>query len=183
MATSDPTPGEVLLDARTIAGRVAELGIEISASYGGIAEPLIMVCVLKGSLFFTADLGRAMTIPVEFDCIAVRSYGHRVVSSGSVELVKDIQTPIGGRDVLLVEDIIDTGNTTSYLFGHLARHRPRSLKLVALLNKPSRRETEVPIAFQGFEITNRFVVGYGLDHAERYRNLPDVRLLWPEPVR
>ena len=177
MAVSDLTLGDVLLDADTIARRVTELGAEISASYAGIDRPLIMVCVLKGSLFFTADLGRAMTIPVEFDCIAVRSYGHRTVSSGSVELVKDIQTPIGGRDVLLVEDIIDTGNTTSYLFGHLARHEPNSLKMVALLDKPTRRETEVPLAFRGFEIPNRFVVGYGLDHDERYRNLPDVRLV------
>jgi len=177
MVVTALTLGEILLDATTIARRVAELGVEISARYADAEQPLVMVCVLKGSLFFTADLGRAMTIPVEFDCIGVRSYGSATVSSGTVELVKDLQTDVTGRDVLLVEDIIDTGSTTAFLIDHVSRHRPRSLRLVSLLNKPERRSREVVVDFKGFDIPDRFVVGYGLDHAERYRNLRDVRLV------
>ncbi len=177
MAVTALRLGAVLIDAATISRRVGELGAEISTFYEGADDPLIMVCVLKGSLFFTADLGRAVTIPVEFDCIGVRSYGAATVSSGTVELVKDLQTQVTDRDVLLVEDIIDTGSTTAFLVGHVSRHRPSSLRLVSLLNKPERRSREVVLDFKGFDIPDRFVVGYGLDHAEQYRNLPEVRLV------
>lgn len=177
MAVTDITLGEILIDASTIATRVGELGAEISTAYAGIERPLVLLCVLKGSMFFTADLGRALSIPAEFDCIAVRSYGEGMVSSGNVELVKDVQTQLRDRDVLMVEDIIDTGRTTAFLFDHIARHRPRSLRLVSLLNKPERRERKVELHFTGFDVPDRFVVGYGLDVAELYRNLSDIRIV------
>jgi hypoxanthine phosphoribosyltransferase len=169
--------GEVLLDAAQITQRIAELGAEIAATYANLVRPLVLVCVLKGSLFFTADLARALRIPVVIDFIAVRSYqGTR--STGTVELVKDIGMPLDDRDVLLVEDIIDTGLTTSFLLDHIAHHHPRSLRLVALLDKVGkRREREIHVDFTGFRIPDRFVVGYGLDADERWRNLPDVRTL------
>ncbi len=172
--------GDVLLDAPTVQQRVASLATEIDTAYSGIPQALVLLAVLKGSVFFATDLGRAMKSDVEFEFIAVRSYGDSTRSSGSVELVKDVSMQLRDRDVLMVEDIIDTGHTTSYLFEHIARHQPRSLKLVALLNKPSRREREVTIDFCGFDIPNEFVVGYGLDLGERYRNLPDVRLMRPD---
>jgi hypoxanthine phosphoribosyltransferase len=171
------TLGEVLISAESIAARIAELATEIEETYADSDSPLILVGVLKGSVFFTADLGRALKIPVEFDFIAVRSYGEGTHSSGTVELVKDISRQISERDVLLVEDIIDTGLTTSFLFSHLAQHRPRSLRLVSLLDKKGRRQREVTIDFRGFDIPNKFVVGYGLDVAERWRNLPEIRMV------
>jgi hypoxanthine phosphoribosyltransferase len=168
--------GEVVLDAAQIAGRVAGLAAEIDAAYPALAQPLVLVCVLKGSVFFTVDLARALRIPVVMDFIAVRSYqGTR--SGGTVELVKDIGMPLQGRDVLLVEDIIDTGLTTAFLLDHVGHHRPRSLRLVALLDKRAQRRREVRVDFTGFRIPDRFVVGYGLDVDERWRNLPDVRTL------
>src|SRR5207302_8706779 len=136
-------------------------------------RPVVLVCVLKGSLFFTADLARSLRIPVEVDTIAVRSYAGGVQSSGTVELVKDVSILLHDRDVLVVEDIIDTGLTTSFLLDHLVRHRPRSLRLVTLLDKAAPRRRQVRIDFRGFTIPNRFVVGYGLDLAERWRNLRD----------
>lgn len=166
--------GEVVLDAAQIAARVAGLAGEIAAVYPELASPLVLVCVLKGSVFFTVDLARALPIPVVLDFIAVRSYqGTR--SAGTVELVKDIGLPLQGRDVLLVEDIIDTGLTTSFLLDHIAHHRPHSLRLAVLLDKQARRQREVRVDFTGFRIPDRFVVGYGLDVDERWRNLPDVR--------
>jgi len=173
---SGGTQGEVLLDAPTIAERIEQLAGEIGAAYPDLVRPLVLVCVLKGSVFFTADLARALRIPVVMDYIAVRSYqGTR--SAGTVELVKDIGMPLQDRDVLLVEDIIDSGLTTSFLLDHIAHHRPRSLRLVALLDKQARRLREVHVDFTGFRIPDRFVVGYGLDVDERWRNLPDVRTL------
>jgi hypoxanthine phosphoribosyltransferase len=172
-----PVPGRVLLGAATIAERVAALAMEIDAVYAQATEPLVLICVLKGSLFFTADLARALRVPVEIDTIAVRSYGSGRESLGTVELVKDVGVPLGDRDVLLVEDIIDTGLTTSFLFGHLARHQPRSLRLVALLDKQARRRRDVAIDFRGFAIPDTFVVGYGLDLDERWRELADVHVL------
>jgi hypoxanthine phosphoribosyltransferase len=169
--------GPPLLDAARIAARVAELGAEISAAYPGLDRPLVLVCVLKGSLFFTADLARALTIPLEIDAIAVRSYGAGTETSGTVQLLKDVTTPLGGRHVLMVEDVIDTGLTVSYLYEHVARHRPASLRLVSLLDKPSRRRREVRIDFRGFVLGADFVVGYGLDLDERFRNLPGVHAL------
>jgi hypoxanthine phosphoribosyltransferase len=168
--------GEVLLDRGQIARRVAGLAGEIDAAYPDLVQPLVLVCVLKGSMFFTADLARAVRIPVVIDFIAVRSYaGTR--SAGTVELVKDIGMPLQDRDVLLVEDIIDTGLTTSFLLDHVAHHRPRSLRLVALLDKQAPRLRQVQVDFTGFRIPDRFVVGYGLDVDERWRNLPDVHVL------
>jgi hypoxanthine phosphoribosyltransferase len=170
----DQPHGEVLIDAARIAARVVELAAEIDAAYSDLPRPLVLVCVLKGSVFFTTDLARALRVPVVMDFIAVRSYqGTR--SAGTVELVKDIGLPLQDRDVLLVEDIIDTGLTTSFLLDHIGHHRPRSLRLVALLDKQAQRQREVRVDFSGFRIPDRFVVGYGLDVDERWRNLPDVR--------
>lgn len=168
--------GAILLDSEQIGRRVSELAGEIAAAYPVLQRPLVLVCVLKGSFIFTSDLARAMQLPVEIDFIAVRSY-QGTTSAGTVELVKDVGIPLHDRDVLLVEDIIDTGLTTSFLLDHVAQHRPRSLKLVALLDKQANRLREVRVDFTGFRIPDRFVVGYGLDVDERWRNLPDVRVL------
>jgi len=168
--------GEALVEAAQIAERIGGLASEIARAYPELERPLVMICVLKGSIFFTADLARAMTVPVELDFIAVRSYqGQRSV--GTVELVKDVGIDLHDRDVLVVEDIIDTGLTTSFLLDHLATHRPRSLRLVALLDTQARRQRDVHVDFTGFRIPDRFVVGYGLDVDERWRNLPDVRVV------
>ena len=168
---------ETLVSTEAIDARIAELAAEIDAFYAGIKQPLVLLCVLKGSLFFTVDLSRHLTVPAVIDCIAVRSYGEGIESSGSVEMTKDVGMALRDRDVLMVEDIIDTGLTTSFLYEHIERHQPRSLRLVALLNKQGRRIKDVRLDWFGFEIPNQFVVGYGLDHAELYRNLRDVRLL------
>ena len=169
--------GEVIVDRESIRRRIAELAAEVERECAGCERPLVLVCVLKGSLLFTADLARALTIPVELDFVACRSYGDGATSSGTVELVKDVSMPLRDRDVLMVEDVIDTGLTTSFLREHLAHHQPRSLRLVALLDKSARRRREVVVDFRGFELPDRFVVGYGLDLAERYRNLPDVHIV------
>lgn len=169
-------PGRMIVDPAAIARRIAELAAEIDAVYAGIAHPVVLLCVLKGSLFFTADLARALRTPVEIDAIAVRSYG-ATESSGTVQLLKDVGMPLAGRHVLLVEDVIDTGLTTAFLHEHVARHRPASLRLVSLLDKPGRRRCEVRIDFRGFVLPDDFVVGYGLDLDERYRNLPGVHIL------
>ena len=173
----DPQPGEVIVDRKQIRRRVAELAGELEQAYATCERPLVLVCVLKGSLLFTADLARALTIPVELDFVACRSYGDGATSSGTVQLIKDVSMSLRDRDVLMVEDIIDTGMTTSFLRDHLATHRPRSLRLVALLDKLGRRQRPVEVNFRGFEIPDRFVVGYGLDLAERHRNLPDVHVI------
>jgi hypoxanthine phosphoribosyltransferase len=172
-----PAPGRLLVSASQIAARIAELAVEIDAAYAGLGEAVVLLCVLKGSLFFTADLARALRIPVEIDAIAVRSYGAGTETTGTVQLLKDVTTPLGGRHVLMVEDVIDTGLTTSFLHEHVARHRPASLRLVSLLDKPGRRRREVRIDFRGFVLPDEFVVGYGLDLDERFRNLPDVHAL------
>ena len=166
----------MLVSADAIAARVAELAAAIDAACTELTEPLVLVCVLTGSLVFTADLARALRTPVEVDTVAARSYGG-TVSSGSVQLLKDVSRPLRGRDVLIVEDIIDTGATTAFLRDHLAQHRPASLRLVALLDKRGRRTRPVRIDFRGFVIRERFVVGYGLDLDERWRELPDVHVL------
>lgn len=168
--------GPIVIDSARIAERTVQMAAEIAATYEASSHPLVLICVLKGSLFFTADLGRALQIPSEFDCIAVRSY-EGTSSSGNVQLIKDVSVSLHDRDVLMVEDIIDTGLTTSYLYEHLERHQPRSLRLAALLEKRTRRQREVRIDFCGFSIPDTFVVGYGLDHNELYRNLPDIRTL------
>jgi hypoxanthine phosphoribosyltransferase len=171
--------GRELLNADAIQQRVREMADQISRDYQGIERPLILLSVLKGSVSFTTDLSRHITVPVNFDYVAVSSYGAGTESSGHVQLLKDLTMDVAGRDVLMVEDIIDTGLTTSFLFEHVQRHRPASLKLCVLLNKEERRVTPVPITYKGFDIPNHFVVGYGLDYDELYRNLTAVHILEP----
>ncbi|HEX5247150.1 MAG TPA: hypoxanthine phosphoribosyltransferase [Gaiellaceae bacterium] len=168
---------EVLIEPDALQQRVAELGEEISAEYAG--RDLLLVGVLKGAVFFMADLMRHLTIPCEIDFMAISSYGDSTDSSGVVRILKDLDINIEGRHVLVVEDIIDSGLTLSYLVRNLEAREPATLEICALLTKPDRREIDVPVRFIGFEIPNRFVIGYGLDFAERYRNLPYVGVLDP----
>ena len=171
---------EVLIDEDRLRARVAELGEEISADYAG-REPLL-IGVLKGAVFFMADLMRHLTVACEVDFMAISSYGDSTDSSGIVRILKDLDINIEGRDVLVVEDIIDSGLTLSYLIRNLESREPASLEICALLTKPDRRENDVDVRWVGFEIPNRFVIGYGLDFAERYRNLPYVGVLSEELV-
>jgi hypoxanthine phosphoribosyltransferase len=168
-----------LISADAIQKRVRELAADVSQDYASIPKPLILVPVLKGSVCFATDLSRNLTVPMNFDYVAVSSYGAGTESTGHVQLLKDLTMNVAGRDVLMVEDIIDTGLTTAFLFDHIQRHGPASLKLCVLLNKEERRVTEVPIAYKGFDIPNAFVVGYGLDYDELYRNLTAVHILEP----
>lgn len=172
--------GRELLGSDVIQQRVTELAAAISHDYAGLDRPLVLLPVLKGSVCFATDLSRAMTIPVNFDYVAVSSYGEGTVSSGHVMLLKDLSMDVGGRHVLMVEDIIDTGLTTAFLFEHVQRHSPASLKLCVLLDKEERRLKPVPVAYCGFRIPNHFVVGYGLDYNELYRNLTAVHILETE---
>jgi hypoxanthine phosphoribosyltransferase len=167
--------GEVLVDTEALGARIAELGAEISADYEG--RDLLLIGVLKGAVFFMADLMRKLTIPCEVDFMAISSYGASTDSSGVVRILKDLDINIEGRHVLVVEDIIDSGLTLSYLMRNLESREPATLEVCALLTKPDRRELEVPVRYIGFEIPNRFVIGYGLDFGERYRNLPYVAVL------
>ena len=167
--------GEVLVDTEALRARIAELGAEISADYEG--RDLLLIGVLKGAVFFMADLMRKLTIPCEVDFMAISSYGASTDSSGVVRILKDLDINIEGRHVLVVEDIIDSGLTLSYLMRNLESREPATLEVCALLTKPDRREIGVPVRYVGFEIPNRFVIGYGLDFAERYRNLPYVAVL------
>lgn len=168
----------ILIDRDAIARRVAALGAEITRDYAG-ADPVV-VTVLKGSFIFAADLIRAIDTPLSVDFLAVRSYGDDTVSSGVVQITADLTHSIEGRDVLIVEDIIDTGLTMRFLLDNLATRSPRSIKLAALLHKPSRTRTEVPIDYLGFTVEDVFVVGYGLDHAQHHRNYPELRVLEPD---
>src|SRR5947199_3476627 len=170
--------GEVLIDADTLHARIAELGAEVSADYDG--RDLLLIGVLKGAVFFMADLMRKLTIPCEVDFMAISSYGVSTDSSGVVRILKDLDINIEDRDVLVVEDIIDSGLTLSYLMRNLESREPATLEICALLTKPERREIDVPVRYVGFEIPNRFVIGYGLDFDERYRNLPYVGVLDPD---
>jgi hypoxanthine phosphoribosyltransferase len=167
--------GEVLIDTETLKDRIAELGAEVSADYAG--RDLLLIGVLKGAVFFMADLMRRLTIPCEVDFMAISSYGASTDSSGVVRILKDLDINIEGRHVLVVEDIIDSGLTLSYLMRNLESREPATLEVCALLTKPERREIDVPVRYVGFEIPNRFVIGYGLDFGERYRNLPYVAVL------
>jgi hypoxanthine phosphoribosyltransferase len=167
--------GEILIDEEALSARVAELGVEVSADYQG--RDLLLIGVLKGAVFFMADLMRHITVPCEVDFMAISSYGDSTDSSGIVRILKDLDINIEGRDVLVVEDIIDSGLTLSYLMRNLESREPASLGVCALMTKPDRREIDVPVRYVGFEIPNRFVVGYGLDFGERYRNLPYVAVL------
>jgi hypoxanthine phosphoribosyltransferase len=167
--------GEVLVSEGDLKRRVAELGKQIARDYAG--KPLLLVGVLKGAVFFLSDLMRHIDIPVEVDFMAVASYGSATDSSGVVRILKDLDAAIEGRDVLIVEDIVDSGLTLQYLMRNLGSRNPRTLEVCALLVKPARRKVELPTRYIGFEIEDRFVVGYGLDYAERYRNLPFVAAL------
>jgi hypoxanthine phosphoribosyltransferase len=167
--------GEILLEEDAIQTRIRELGREISSDYAG--RELLLVGVLKGAVFFMADLMRAITVPCEIDFMAISSYGASTDSSGVVRILKDLDINIEGRHVLVVEDIVDSGLTLSHLVRNLESREPASLEVCSLLTKPGRREIEVDIRYVGFEIPNRFVIGYGLDFAERYRNLPYVGVL------
>jgi hypoxanthine phosphoribosyltransferase len=169
---------EILIDEETLHGRIAELGAQISDDYRG--EDLLLIGVLKGAIFFMADLMRSIDIPCEVDFMAISSYGAGIDSSGVVRILKDLDVSIEGRNVLVVEDIIDSGLTLSYLLRNLEAREPASLEVCALLTKPERRENDVVCRYVGFEIPNRFVIGYGLDFAERYRNLPFVGVLRDE---
>ena len=171
---------EILIDSETLQRRIAELGEEISADYEG--RDLLLVGVLKGAVFFMADLMRMLTVPCEIDFMAISSYGGATDSSGVVRILKDLDVNIASRDVLVVEDIIDSGLTLSYLMRNLESREPASIEVCALMTKPERREIDVPVRYVGFEIPNRFVIGYGLDFGERYRNLPYVGVLDPSLI-
>ena len=166
---------EILIEEEPLQRRIAELGAEISSDYEG--RDLLLVGVLKGAVFFLADLMRHLRVPCEIDFMAISSYGASTDSSGVVRILKDLDINIEGRHVLVVEDIIDSGLTLSYLVRNLEAREPASLEVCALLTKPDRREIDVAVRYTGFEIPNRFVIGYGLDFAERYRNLPYVGVL------
>jgi hypoxanthine phosphoribosyltransferase len=172
---AEPGVGEILVQRDDLQHRVRELAVEISRDYEG--RGLFLVGVLKGAVFFLSDLMRHLDVPCEVDFMAVSSYGSETDSSGVVRILKDLDAPIAGRDVLIVEDIVDSGLTLSYLLRTLKARDPASLEVCALLTKPERRKVELPIKYVGFEIPNRFAIGYGLDHAERFRNLPYVAVL------
>ena len=167
--------GEILITADDLQARIRELGHEITADYAG--RELLLVGVLKGAVFFMADLMRSITVPCEIDFMAISSYGASTDSSGVVRILKDLDINIEGRHVVIVEDIVDSGLTLSYLVRNLESREPASLEVCALLTKPGRREIDVDVRYVGFEIPERFVVGYGLDFAERYRNLRYVGIL------
>jgi hypoxanthine phosphoribosyltransferase len=166
---------EILIPADKISERVRELGKQISGDYRG--KTIHLVCVLKGAYAFLADLGRALEVPTTMDFLAVSSYAKGTTTSGEVQLTKDLDSGLEGKDVLIVEDIADTGLTLRYLYNVLKSRRPASLKVVALLDKPSRRKVRVSLDYVGFEIPDRFVVGYGLDFDQKYRHLPYVAVL------
>jgi hypoxanthine phosphoribosyltransferase len=167
-----------LLSAETLATRVAELGAQITHDYEG--HTLVLVCVLKGSFVFASDLARRIDLPLRIDFLGTRSYGSGTESSGVVQITQDLSQPIAHQDVLLVEDIVDTGLTVMHLVDLLKTRQPRSVKICSLLHKPARARTPIPIDYLGFTIEDRFVIGYGLDHAELYRNLPYIGVLEPE---
>jgi hypoxanthine phosphoribosyltransferase len=171
--------GETLVPADDLQRRVAELGAEISADYAG--RDLLLVGVLKGAIFFLSDLMRSLDIECEVDFMAVASYGSATKSSGVVRILKDLDTAIEGRNVLVVEDIVDSGLTLQYLMRNLGSRDPATLEVCSLLVKPGRAKVDLPCRYVGFEIPNAFVIGYGLDHAERFRNLPFVATLAHHP--
>jgi hypoxanthine phosphoribosyltransferase len=181
ITTADPSMHddveEILLTEEQIQTRVAELGAQLAEDYGDRFP--VLVSVLKGSIVFLADLVRSMPVPLSIDLMELSSYGAATQSSGQVRILKDLSGPIKGRDVLVVEDIIDTGLTLNYLLKYLHDRGPRSVRICCLLDKPARRLTEIEIAYRGFSIPDRFVIGYGLDYDERYRNLPYIGVLRP----
>jgi len=178
MSKAEGVVGHILLDAETIQGRVAELGRAISVDYQG--KDLVLICILRGAVTFLTDLMRQITVPHEIDFMAISSYGiGQRESTGAVRLIMDLKTDIRGRHVLLVEDIVDSGRTIDYLLRTLWARQPADVRVCALLSKPSRRVVEVPLDYVGFEIPDQFVLGYGLDFDEKYRNLPYVGVLHP----
>ncbi|WP_420239422.1 hypoxanthine phosphoribosyltransferase [Telmatobacter bradus] len=178
MATNLSNGLEILYSREQIAKRVLELGEQITRDLNG--EKLVMVGVLKGAAPFLADLARTIQLDATFDFVAVSSYGNGQRSSGAVKMIKDLDHPIEGRNVLVVEDILDTGLTLSYLRKLLLQQKPKSLRIATLLDKPSRRIEKIEADYVGFSIPNLFVIGYGMDYAERYRNLPDICLMSPD---
>jgi len=175
-----PPEVSTLISAERLAERVRELAAEITRDYAG--RSLVLLCVLKGSFIFASDLARAVGLPVRIEFLGVRSYGDDTKSSGVVQITQDLTRPVDGDDILLVEDIVDTGLTLSYLREQLRSRRPASVKVAALLHKPARLKREVEIDYLGFTIEDVFVVGYGLDYAERYRNLPFLGVLELPPA-
>jgi hypoxanthine phosphoribosyltransferase len=171
----DPAIGEILVQPDDLRRKVADLGRQISEDYEG--RDLLLVGVLKGAVFFLSDLMREITVPCEVDFMAVASYGSATDSSGVVRILKDLDASIEGRNVLIVEDIVDSGLTLQYLLRNLRARGPASVEVCALLTKPDRRKIELEARYVGFEIPDRFAIGYGLDHGERYRNLPYVAAL------
>ena len=167
----------IMFSKEQIQARIAELAAQLDSDYAG--KTPLMVGILKGSVMFYADLLRAMTIPVEMDFMAISSYGAGTASSGAVHIGKDIEADVAGRDVLIVEDIVDSGRTLAFLCGHLAARRPRSVRVVTLLDKPSRRAVPFTPDYVGFTVDDVFVVGCGMDYAGRYRNLPYIGVLKP----
>lgn len=170
--------GKILITEEQIQAKVRELGRQISRDYHG--EEILLICVLRGSILFTADLMRHIDTPLVVDTIAVSSYGSDTKSSGVVRLLKDLDESVAERHVLIIEDIIDSGLTLKYLYDLLMRRNPKSLKICTLLDKPARRALDIKPDYCGFTIPNEFVVGYGLDYAEHYRNLPYIGVLKPE---
>jgi len=166
---------DTLIDRDTLQARIAELGAQITLDYAD--DPPLLVCVLKGAFMFLADLVRSIDLPVEVDFMAISSYGSGTQTSGIVRIVKDLEISIEGRAVIVIEDIVDSGLTLNYLLKSLQARRPRSLAICALLTKPERREVDVPVTYVGFEIPNRFVVGYGRDFDERFRNLQEIAVV------
>ncbi len=171
----DPRLGEIIVQPDDLKRRVRELGEQISRDFAD--KDVLLICVLKGAVFFLADLMRQIDLPCEVDFMAVSSYGSATESSGVVRIIKDLDQSIEGRNVLIVEDIVDSGLTLQYLLRNLGARNPASVEVVALLTKPERRKVDIEPRYVGFEIPDKFVVGYGLDHAERYRNLPYVAAL------
>jgi len=169
---------ETLYSEEQIQSKVAELGAKLSADFAG-KNPLV-ICVLKGAFIFMSDLVKKVTVPLEIDFMAVSSYGHSTKSSGVVKILKDLDVPVEGRHIIIVEDIIDSGLTLSYLIDVLERRNALSISVVALFDKPGRRTVDLEPEYKGFTIPDAFVVGYGLDYAEKYRNLPFVGILKPE---
>ncbi len=178
MSNLDSDVAEILITEKQIQERIRELGRQISKDYE--RQDLVLVCVLKGAITFLADLMREITIAHSIDFMAISSYGASTESSGIVRILKDLDTNIEGRNVLIVEDIIDTGRTLNYITRNLQTRHPKSLRICTLLNKPSRRQIDISVDYVGFEIPNKFVIGYGLDFAEIYRSLPYIGVLKPE---
>ena len=161
---------EVLLSEEEVNARIRQLGEQISRDYAG--KDIYLICILKGASFFACELAKRITVPVYLDFMSVSSYGSETTSSGVVKIVKDLDSPLKGKNVIVVEDIVDTGHTLSYLMGMLQGREPASLRLCTLLDKPDRRVSEVYVDYIGFTIPDKFIVGYGLDYDQKYRNLP-----------